>query len=303
MKVFITAGKLCPLASEPQTSPYSRTVTKRKIERTMNIPIVGSRKPTDAPTWAVLERQLIRTINAAAPVFLEKYTHPNGELIWRTGPQEDDTWADDLYEAFFNWPLYYALGGSQYTGDMSGREWNAVTRQLIDLGQLTDEFVTAADWFHHGENYIYLYYLGLAHPELEEMEARTRRFAGWYIGDDPNVPNYDPKFRIIPGPMTGGQGPQEHFPLPLMKYHLGNGSANLGPDHTLPDNWFEDEAQIKQVRENHDNVVMREDVPLNLNATALVTHAYMYTGEEKYRNWVIEYTEAWMERMEQMERM
>ncbi len=34
------------------------------------------------------------------------------------------------------------------------------------------------------------------------------------------------------------------------------------------------------------------DVPLNLNATSLVANAYLYTGEERYRTWVLEYLET-----------
>ena len=34
---------------------------------------------------------------------------------------------------------------------------------------------------------------------------------------------------------------------------------------------------------------MPGDVPLNLTATSLMTHAYMYTGEKKYRQWVQDY--------------
>ena len=86
------------------------------------IPRIQSQQPTAAPAWAVLQRQLFRTIDEAAPVFLDKYTHPNGELIWRRGKQEDETWADDLYEAFFNWPLFYALGGGHYSGDKAMRQ-------------------------------------------------------------------------------------------------------------------------------------------------------------------------------------
>ncbi len=40
----------------------------------------------------------------------------------------------------------------------------------------------------------------------------------------------------------------------------------------------------------------RGDVPLNLGATSLMTHAYAYTGEEKYRAWVLDYLAAWEER-------
>jgi hypothetical protein len=264
------------------------------------IPAVESRQTTAMPAWAVLERQLIRAIEEAAPVYLEKYTHPNGELIWREGEQEDTTFADDLYESFFNWPHFYALGGSDYFRQMGERQWNATTRQLeFEYAQVTDEFVNAADWFHHGENYIYLYYLGWADPDHARMEQRARRFAGWYIGEDPRVPNYDPEFRIIPSPSTGGKGPERHFPLNLMTYHLGHGHSSFGPGFEVPKNWFEDEELTTRVQARFDQVVMREDIPLNLTATGLVTHAYLYTGEEKYRDWVVEYTEAWMERMEQ----
>ena len=73
---------------------------------------VESSRPTTPPAWAVLERRLIDAIDEAAPVFLQKYTRPGGTLIWREDYPGDGVWADDLYEAFFNWPLYYALGGS-----------------------------------------------------------------------------------------------------------------------------------------------------------------------------------------------
>ena len=36
--------------------------------------IIESCERTQAPVWAVLERQSIETIDEAAPIFLEKYT-------------------------------------------------------------------------------------------------------------------------------------------------------------------------------------------------------------------------------------
>jgi hypothetical protein len=44
---------------------------------------------------------------------------------------------------------------------------------------------------------------------------------------------------------------------------------------------------------------MRGDVPVNLAAAGLATNAYLYTGEEKYKQWVVDYVEAWMERIRQ----
>ena len=113
-------------------------------------------------------------------------------------------WADDLYEAFFNWPHYYALGGSQYTGTKALEEWNAITRQLTyDYGRVTNEFVNDDDWFHNAENYIYFYHLGMADPTNLETVRRARRFAGFYLNEDPTVANYDPEHRVVRSPCSG----------------------------------------------------------------------------------------------------
>ena len=40
----------------------------------------------------------------------------------------------------------------------------------------------------------------------------------------------------------------------------------------------------------------RGDVASNMSITSLVTNAFLVSGEEKYRNWVVEYTDAWIAR-------
>ena len=42
---------------------------------------------------------------------------------------------------------------------------------------------------------------------------------------------------------------------------------------------------------------MRCDVPLNLTATSLITHAYLLTGDDRLRRWVLDYLQAWAERI------
>jgi hypothetical protein len=42
---------------------------------------------------------------------------------------------------------------------------------------------------------------------------------------------------------------------------------------------------------------MRCDVPLNLNCTSLITNAFLYTGEERYKSWVVNYLEVWADRI------
>ena len=43
----------------------------------------------------------------------------------------------------------------------------------------------------------------------------------------------------------------------------------------------------------------RGDVACNLAATSMVTNAYICSGDEKYKAWVVEYTQAWIERTRQ----
>ena len=260
---------------------------------------IESSQKTSPPAWAVLERQLIRAIDQAAPIFLEKYTRPGGELIWREDYPGDGVWADDLYEAFFNWPHYYALGGSEYAGKMAVQEWNAITRQLTyDYGRASKEFINDDDWFHNSENYIYFYHLGMANPTSAEMRRRAGRFAGFYMNEDPDLPNYDPQHRIIRSPFSGSKGPLFHARYADVRYNLEYGHATLGPNFEMPENWHEDPSWRQKVHARFDEVVMRGDVPVNLGVVPLVTCAYLYTGEEKYRNWVVEYVEAWLERIE-----
>jgi len=40
----------------------------------------------------------------------------------------------------------------------------------------------------------------------------------------------------------------------------------------------------------------RGDVAPNLGITSLLTNAYLLTGDDKYRAWVLEYVDAWVER-------
>ena len=45
------------------------------------------------------------------------------------------------------------------------------------------------------------------------------------------------------------------------------------------------------------SIVLNGDIPNTLGATALVTNAYLYTGDERYKRWVLEYVDVWLDRM------
>jgi hypothetical protein len=231
-------------------------------------------------------------------VFLEKYTRPGGELIWREDYPGDGVWADDLYEAFFNWPLYHALGGSRYTGERALHEWNAITRQLThDYGRVSREFINDDDWFHNSENYIYFYHLGLSEPTNAETVRRAQRFAGLYTGEDPQAPNFDPAHRIVRSPFSGSRGPLFHARFDDVRYNLEHGHTTLGPGFSYPQDWHADPVWRERVHARFDAVVMDGDIPVNLGVVGLVTCAYLHTGEEQYRRWVVAYVEAWLERI------
>ncbi len=254
------------------------------------------------PEWSLLQRQCLQAMAPAAEEFVESYTREDGSFIWR------DAWpgmdgSDDGYEAYYNFPLYYALGGPREILDLSTRLWNAVTRQFTEYGQVYREFDAYYDWMHHGESYVNFYFFGLADPSLESFKDRSIRFGKMYDGTDPLAPNYDPKLKLIRSPINGSKGPRfvnsaedwvthrevlSHYPLPFPD--IPNVTDSLA--------WVDDE-RFPRILETMNARMMRGDVPLNLTATSLMLNAFMATGEPSYRTWVKDYVTAWMDRMEQ----
>ena len=66
----------------------------------------------------------------------------------------------------------------------------------------------------------------------------------------------------------------------------------------LESRWYEDEARREEILDIFDEMVLRGDEPSNLCTTALVTNAYLYTGDEKYKKWVLDYVQGWIDRIE-----
>jgi len=242
------------------------------------------------PAWALMERHLIDTMNHAAPEFLAKYADRGGKMPLIGKP-------DDMYEVFLNWPLFYALGGSEEILDLSIRQWNAITRELTyTVKRLDREFVVHYDWFHNAESYKYFYYFGLADPQIPENLDRAERFAMMFTGEDSLAPNYDPVHRIMRSPSTGSTGPS--FEQNCV-YALNYGHASLYPlvKEAFVPGWEKDPLKYDEIQKLYNKVVISGDTPVSLNACALVANAYLYTSDEKYRAWIVGYVDAWMERI------
>jgi len=291
------------------------------------VTITANKTTQSPPAWALLERKLIAVMEEAAALMFERYTDPGGVLYF-----VDDV--DDLYERFYNWGLFYALGANEKLLHMAFEGWNSTTRACDDssphpiypwfIPQVHNEYYNMAPesmgtaiagqrrvphWHHQGEGNMAFYDFGVADPAIRENQSRARRFAAMYTGEDSEAPNYDSRYRVIRSPMPTSQGPM-HSVTPLeaalwlqggtgpdYRYYGIRGSLSPVIEDLEPD-WIDHPARASEVTKLFNKIVLHADTPNNLAATALVTNAYLYSGEEKYKNWVLEYTEAWVERME-----
>lgn len=265
--------------------------------------------PMSPPAWALLERALLRANSAACDRFAAKYLDSRGYLLhtprWGTldGP-------DDAIETFYNWTLLHALGASDtvlaafkkaYEGHLlQYKELRTVKTELARDGAYYKEFITQSDWFHTGEGMRGFMFAGLSDPRDERYISRVRRFAGLYMNEDPEAPNYDPKHKIIRSLWTGSKGPMMHKattydwvgdPVPGSFHALHSRGGRI----QMVDLEKHYPKMLAHCAEYVDSV---GDHPLNLASTNLALNAYMLTGESKYRDWVLEYVNAWKERTE-----
>ncbi len=269
--------------------------------------IEGNLIMADVPAWALLQRQLFDVMDRSAEPFLAKYVRPNGYILWPPGAQQKGSidGVDDAYESFHNWPLYYMLGGDAKYLSYAHKEWDAVTEQFskIDTGagypMLVKEYQPGYDWMHQGECYVYFYYLTAADPAHAKTAERAKRFAGFYLNEDPEALNYDPNLKIIKCTHNGSKGPAF--------WNFSGGPIWAVEGYGLPFYDVEGCTKVDDVANSKSQAAQRMgriasdrrgkgDCAANLSATALVANAYLLTGEAKYKDWVIEYVNAWMDR-------
>ncbi|MBM3735779.1 MAG: hypothetical protein FJW39_08330 [Acidobacteria bacterium] len=264
-------------------------------------------KQQSPPAWALLERELLRANSAACDRFAKKYLDSRGYLLhtprWGTldGP-------DDAIETFYNWTLLYAMGADEsvlrhYRRALEGhyqqyKEMRTVKTKLAVDGAYYKEFITQSDWFHTGEGMRAFMFLGLADPHDERLIARMRRFAGLYMNEDPEAPNYDPAKKLIKSIWTGSKGPMLHKATTYDwvgddvpgSFHILHGKAGRGALVNMAKVY---DKMLAHCAEYLDSV---GDHPLNLAATGLALNAYALTGDRKYRDWIADYVGAWRDR-------
>ena len=251
------------------------------------------------PRWAVLERQLLADNVPACREFYQKYFDGRGYLqcFVRWGANDGP---DDAFENFNRWPELHALGADDVIRELYSAGHEGLLKQYTEArttdvpiardGMYHKEFIVQSDWMHHGEGLQLFNRMNLSVPGDAKYQERARRFAGFYMGDDPDAPNYDPRLRIIRSMQNGSRGPMLRKATALD--WVGDPFDVSGFDAEHGESTFEQflahYAEYTDVAGDHF---------LNLVATTLPMSAYLVTGEPRYRSWILEYMDAWLDRM------
>jgi hypothetical protein len=255
--------------------------------------------PMQPPTWAVLERRLLDGQVPACREFFNRYFDQRGYLqcVVRWGANDGP---DDAFENFNGWPELHALGASDEILSMYLAGWEGLLRQytaaktvevpIAREGMYHKEFCVQADWMHLGEGLQLFNRMGLSVPADAKYQERARRFAGFYMNEDPEAQNYDPRHKIIRSMLNGSKGPMLR-PATALDW-VGDPFDVTGFVALHGERTFE---QFLAHYQEYTDVV--GDNCLNLVATTLPLNAYMLAHEKKYRNWILEYMDAWVERM------
>jgi hypothetical protein len=257
--------------------------------------------PMPSPAWAMLERRILTENVPACREFFKRYFDERGYLqcFVRWGANDGP---DDAFENFNGWPELHALGASDEILRMYLTGWEGMLKQYteaktIDVptarqGMYYKEFCVQADWMHLGEGLQLFNRMGLSVPTDGKYQERARRFAGFYLNEDPEAQNYDPRHKIIRSMLNGSKGPMLRKATALD--WVGDpfdvtGFVALHGEHTF--------EQFLAHYQEYTNVV--GDNCLNLVATTLPLNAYMLAHEAKYKKWILEYMGAWVNRMKQ----
>jgi hypothetical protein len=263
-------------------------------------PILRIDSPMSPPAWALLERSLLKTNTVACKEFFNKYFDDRGWLLCVERWGGDDG-PDDAIENLTDWPILHALGASDDVLGMIKKAWEGHLRQytlaktvkvpFAKDGMYYKEFPVMFDWLHNGEGLCVFNLQGLSGPGDAKFRQRVRRYAGFYMNEDPDAANYDPKHKIIKSMFNGSRGPLLRKATALdwagdpieigNRFKLGHGEKSY--DEMLAH--FKDYTDIVG------------DHPQNLLTTCLAANAYMLKHETKYKNWLLEYVDAWRQRM------
>jgi len=257
--------------------------------------------PVPPPHWALLQREVLKSAADACLEFYDRYFDERGYL--RAVPRwGGDDGPDDAAENQLNWTILHALGAPDIILERFHKGFDGHIRQyteektvevpLAREGMYYKEFPVMFDWFHHGEGLSAFTLQGLSDPDDNVLLQRSLRWAGMYMDEDPQAKNYDPKHKIIRSLFNGSRGP-------LLRKATGLDWAGdpIEIEHRFPLGHGERNFQ-EMIDHFKDYTDIVGDHPINLGATTLGLNAFALTGQSKYRDWMLEYIDAWVDRTE-----
>jgi hypothetical protein len=257
--------------------------------------------PMIPPEWALLQRRLLQNESDACAAFYDRYFDARGyfQCVERWGA---DDGPDDAIENCNDWPLLHALGGADQLMTLYKRAWeghlqqytaaHTVETEITRGGMYYREFPVMNDWQHTSEFLTVFDTMGLSDPRDERLRERLRRYASFYTGEDREAANYDARRHLIKSLVTGSRGPMLRAAT----------AQDWAGDPFDPSSFFMEHGErsfsevLAHFAEYADVV---GDNPLNLQSTSLMLNAYMIAGERKYRDWILSYVDAWMQRAQQ----
>ena len=238
--------------------------------------------PMSPPRWAELQRELLAENAAACREFYKRYFDERGYLkcVVRWGANDGP---DDAPENFNRWPELHALGADDEILRMYLKGWEGHLKQYTEAkttdvpiarqGMYYKEFIVQFDWMHNGEGLQLFNRMGLSVPTDARYRDRARRFAAFYMDEDTDAPNYDPKRKLIKSVMNGSRGPMLRKataldwagdPIDLTGFTALHGERNYKE-------FLAHYAEYTDVVGDHF---------LNLVATTLPLNAYLATGAD-----------------------
>ncbi len=255
--------------------------------------------PMPPPHWALLQRRLLREQAEGCRAFFEHYFDSRGYLLCVPRWGGDDG-PDDAAENILNWTMLHALGADDDILDLYKLGWEGHLQQYTEAktvevpmardGMYFKEFPVMFDWFHNGEGFSAFFLQGLSDPDDPKFQLRCRRFAGFYMDEDPIARNYDPDLKLIRSMFNGSRGPLLRKATGLDwagdpievegRFRLGHGERSY-------------DEMIAHFKDYNDVV---GDHPINMAATILPLNAFMLAHEDKYRQWIVDYVDQWVER-------
>lgn len=261
--------------------------------------VINLSKPMSPPAWALLERELFRASTEACQEFFARYFDERGYLLCVERWGGDDG-PDDAIENVNDWPLLHALGAPDVVRQLYRRAWEGHLRQytaarttevpFVREGMYYKEFPVMMDWLHNAEGISVFNLQALSDPRAANYEQRVRRYAGFYMGEDPQADNYDPQRKLLRSMINGSRGPMLRKATALD----WAGDPIEVEGRFRPRHGERTYAEMLKHFEKYNDVA--GDNPQNLLCTNLHLNAFMLTGENKYRSWLLDYVDAWRDR-------